>query len=95
MNLTAAMICIAGLLSLPVPDRLPDVVYYDGRPKLDTRWGGTIFINPNTVLYRDHMAHELAHWVMFQAEEVYNLEIDWQENKAIFVEKKFQTWCGQ
>lgn len=95
MNLTAAMICIAGLLNLPVPDRLPDVYHYDGRPYIDFAWGGTIYINSNTVKYRDHMAHELAHWVTYQAEVVHSIPREWDENKAQFVEAKFQTWCNQ
>lgn len=87
------MICIAGLLNLPVPDRLPDIVQYEGLPYLDTRWGGTIFIDKTTVLYSDHLAHELAHWVTYQAEVVQKIPREWDENKAKFVQDKFQTWC--
>lgn len=85
--------CIAALLSLPVPDRMPDIVQYEGLPYLDTRWGGTVFIDKSTVLYKDHLAHELAHWVVYQARIVHGIETDWEENKARFVQAKFQAWC--
>lgn len=86
--------CIAALLSLPVPDRMPEIHHYPGRPPyLETAWGGDIFIDKNTVLYKDHLAHELAHWVMYQARIVHGIDTPWEENKAQFVQAKFQTWC--
>lgn len=94
MEISAAMVCIAGLLSLPVPDRAPEVHHYPGRlPYLETAWGGDIFIDKDTVVYPDHLAHELAHWVIYQARVVHGIETRWEENRAQFVQAKFHTWC--
>lgn len=93
MNVAAAMVCVAGLLQLPVPDRAPDIHHTDGLPYIELAWGGDVFIDETTVLYEEHLAHELAHWVIHQARVVHGIETEWEENRAGFVQAKYHAWC--
>lgn len=101
MSMAQAVACVAWLLHQPVPEGVPEIVYTSAISEVATAhgmpWttraltsGNVIYLDEKTM--RNDLAHELTHWVLRSN----GVEYDWrEENKARFVSRKFDTWCGQ
>ena len=99
MTTTALMICVAGLLNLPAPDYTPMVIEVKTAQlqelcPSDKHWlrfgcyhptTQSIFIDGARVLKDETISHELAHHIVIQAGQHYNVphsEVRWAADRA-------------